>query len=134
VPANTYPRQDQPLNTVSSQAVLATRVPLRQDLLGESGPGFVPGVFTRLPQRLPFDTALRPAKALDYPEDVDPLLPASPGLTPDTPPTKQRFTADVVSALLNGLAVAFLVGMLVLLMQPLPKEPALRAGEEPPED
>jgi glycine betaine/choline ABC-type transport system substrate-binding protein len=133
IPANTYPRQDQPLNTVSSQVVLATRMPPQQDLLGESGPGFVPGVFTRLPQRLPYDTALRLAEALDTPENVDPLLPASPGLTPDTPPTKQRFTADVVSALLNGLAVVFLVAMIVLFMRPLPKEPALRAGSEPPE-
>jgi glycine betaine/choline ABC-type transport system substrate-binding protein len=131
VPPNTYPRQDQRLNTVSSQVVLATRLPPRQDLLGESGPGFVPGVFTRLPQRLPFDTALRLKEALDNPENVDPLLPASPGLTPDTPPTKQRFTADVVSALLNALGVAFLVGMVILFRQPLPKEPALRAGEQP---
>jgi glycine betaine/choline ABC-type transport system substrate-binding protein len=131
--AHTYPRQDRPLNTVSSQVVLATRVPPRQDLLGESGPGFVPGVFTRLPQRLPFDTALRLAEALDTPENVDPLLPASPGLTPETPPTKQRFTADVLSALLNGLAVAFLVAMIVLYMQPLPRVPALRAEEAPPE-
>jgi glycine betaine/choline ABC-type transport system substrate-binding protein len=134
IPANTYPRQDQPLNTVSSQVVLATRVPPQQDLLGESGPGFVPGVFTRLPQRLPFDTALRLSEALDTPENVDPLLPASPGLSADTPPAKQRFTADIVSAVLNGLAVIFLVGMIVLLMRPLPKEPELRAENLPPTD
>jgi hypothetical protein len=29
------------------------------------------------------------------------------------------------------VAVAFLVGMVTLFMQPLPKEPALRAGEPP---
>lgn len=131
IPAGTYPRQAEALNTVSGQVVMATRVPPRQDLLGESGPGFVPGVFTRLPQRLPFDTARRLSEALDTPEAVDPLLPASPGLTPETPPTKQRFTADLVSALLNAVAVAFLVGMVILFMQPLPEEPALRAGEPP---
>jgi hypothetical protein len=132
--AYTYPRQGRATNTVASQVVLATRVPTEQDLLDESGPGFVAGVFTRLPQRLPFDTALRLSQALDTSEHVDPLLPASPGLIPDTPPTEQRITADLVSALLNGLAVAFLVGMIALLMQPLPKQPALRAEDSPPED
>jgi hypothetical protein len=39
----------------------------------------------------------------------------------------------VLSALLNGLAVAFLVAMIVLYMQPLPRVPALRAEEAPPE-
>lgn len=134
IPANTYPRQGRPVNTISSQAVLATRVPTEQDLLRESGPGFVPGVFTRLPQRLPFDTALRLSEALDTPEHVDPLLPASSGLTPNTPPTKQRISADLVSALLNGLAVAFLVWMIALFMQPLPKRPAIEAVDTPPED
>jgi hypothetical protein len=129
IPANTYPRQDQPLNTISSQEVLATRVPPQQGLLGESGSG----VFTRLPQRLPFDTALRPSEVLDRPEKVDPPLPASPGLSADTPP-KQRFTADVVSAVLSGLAVRFLVCMIVLFMRPLPKEPELRAESLPPTD
>ena len=134
IPANSYPRQREALETVSAQVVLASRLPPQQDLLGESGPGFVPGVFTRLPQRLPFDTALRLAQALDTPEDVDPLLPASPGLKPQTPPTKQRFTADVLSALLNGLAVAFLVAMVILYFRPLPAVPALRAADVPPED
>jgi glycine betaine/choline ABC-type transport system substrate-binding protein len=133
LPANTYPRQDQLLNTVSSQVVLATRLPPQRDLLGESGPGFVPGVFTRLPQRLPFDTARALSEALDTPEAVDPLLPASPGLIPDTPPTKQRFTADIVAALLNALAVAFLVAMLVLYLRPLPENPALTGQQRPPE-
>ncbi|MCG6942985.1 MAG: hypothetical protein LJE69_17265 [Thiohalocapsa sp.] len=134
ISANTYPRQPKALDTVSAQMVLVSRVPEQQDLLGESGPGFVPGVFTRLPQRLPFDTAARLAQALDTPESVDPLLPASPGLKPDTPPTKQRFTADVLSALLNGLAVAFLVAMVILYFQPLPAVPALRVGDVPPEE
>jgi hypothetical protein len=96
-------------------------------LLGESGPGIVPGVFTRLPQRLPFDTARALAAALDTPEAVDPLLPASPGLSPDTPPTKQRLTADIVSALMNAFAVAFVIMMVFLFFQPLPAVPALRA-------
>ncbi|WP_295883577.1 glycine betaine ABC transporter substrate-binding protein [uncultured Thiohalocapsa sp.] len=135
IPAGSYPTVEETLNTVSSQAVLATRIPKREDdALRESGPAFVPGVFTRLPQRLPFDTALRLSLALDTPETVDPLLPASPGLTPDTPPTKQRFTADVFSALLNGVALAFLVVMVLLYLRPLPANPELRGGEQPADD
>jgi hypothetical protein len=65
--------------------------------------------------------------ALDTPEAVDPLLPASPGLSPDTPPTKQRLTADIVSALMNAFAVVFLIMMVYLFFQPLPAVPALRA-------
>lgn len=127
IPAGSYPTQREPVDTVSAQVVLATRVPVRDDLLGESGPGIVPGVFTRLPQRLPFDTARALATALDTPEAVDPLLPASPGLNPDTPPTKQRLTADIVSALMNAFAVAFVIAMVFLFFQPLPAVPALRA-------
>jgi hypothetical protein len=63
---------------------------------------------------------------------VDPLLLASPGLSADTPPTKQRFTANLVLAVLNGLAVLFLVGMILLYMRPLPKQPELWAEKLPP--
>jgi hypothetical protein len=68
------------------------------------------------------------SEALNTPEDVDPLLPASPGLKPETPPTKQRFTPNVVSVLLNGLGVLFLVAMILLLLRPLPRNPALLPG------
>lgn len=135
ITAGRYPTVEEAVNTVSSQVVLATRIPKREDdALRESGPAFVPGVFTRLPQRLPFDTAQRLSQALDTPEYVDPLLPASPGLTPVTPPIKQRFTADIFSALLNGVALAFLVAMVLLYLRPLPANPELRDGEQPGHD
>lgn len=82
IPADAYPGQERAIETVTAQGVLASRVPPRTDLLGESGPGVVAGVFTRLPQQLPPDTALRLSQALDTPELVGPVLPASPGLRP----------------------------------------------------
>jgi osmoprotectant transport system substrate-binding protein len=133
IPANSYPGQTEPLDMVAAQVVLATRVPARPDPIGESGPGFVPGVFTRLPQRLPFDTARRLSRALDTSEEVDPVLPISPGLLPETPPVKPRISAQPASALLNVLAILFLVSMVILYLRRLPPKPALSPGEKPPE-
>ncbi len=131
IPSGTYPGQVEPLDTLASQLVLATRVPPAPDRVGEYGPGIVPGVFTRLPQRLPADTARRIAEALDTAEDVDPVLPMSPGLEPETPPTRPRIAFRPGSALLNGLAVLFLVSMVMLMFRPLPKNPALKANAQP---
>jgi osmoprotectant transport system permease protein len=130
IPADTYPGQAQPIDTVTGQVVLATRVPVKQDPIGESGPGFVPGVFTRLPQRLPFDTALRLSDVLGVPERVDPVLPASPGLRPETPSVRPRVYAEPASAVLNVLAILFLVAMVVLLFRELPTNPALKGDEK----
>jgi glycine betaine/choline ABC-type transport system substrate-binding protein len=134
IPGGTYPGQAGPLDTLAAQVVLATRVPRDPDPIGESGPGFVPGVFTRLPQRLPFDTALRISRALDTVEDVDPVLPISPGLAPETPPARAQISAQPASALLNMLAIAFLVAMIVLYFRRLPDDPALKAKDPPPEE
>lgn len=131
IPAGTYPGQEQPLDTVSAQVVLASRVPPETDPIGESGPGFVPGVFTRLPQRLSFDTARKLSEALDTPEAVDPTLPASPGLAPETPPARLRITFWPASVLLNAFAIGFLVLMVVLFFRKLPAKPALTEGEPP---
>jgi len=130
IPADTYPGQTEPIDTVAGQVVLATRVPLEKDPIGESGPGFIPGVFTRLPQRLPFDTALRLSEALGVSEAVDPVLPVSPGLRPETPSVRPRIYAEPASALLNVLAILFLVAMVVLLFRDLPTNPALKGGDE----
>jgi hypothetical protein len=131
IPSGTYPGQVEPLDTLAAQMVLATRVPPAPDRVGEYGPGMVPGVFTRLPQRLPPDTARRISQALDTAEDVDPVLPMSPGLEPETPPTRPRIAFQPGSALLNGLAILFLVSMALLLFRALPKNPALKANEQP---
>jgi hypothetical protein len=125
IPRDVYPGSTGPVPTLATQAVLASRVPPEDDGLGESGPAFVPGVFTRLPQRLPFDTAARIEAALDFPEMVDPTLPASPGLYPETPPARPHVSMRPGAVVLNVLAVAFLVAMVVLYTTALPKDPAL---------
>jgi hypothetical protein len=134
LPANTYPNQPEAIETVSAQAVLATRVPPTQGLLGSSGPGVVAGIFTRLPQRLPFDTARRLSAALAFPELPDPLLPISPGLRPDTPPASRRLAFHLVPALLNTLALAFLVAIFLLYRQPVPRRTDLFTGTKPRTD
>lgn len=134
IPAGIYPNQTEPLDTIAGQVVLATRVPLEEDPVGESGPGFVPGVFTRLPQRLPFETARKIAQALNTAEEVDPILPKSPGLDPETPLVRSHVEAHVASALMNVLAIAFLIAMVILFLRKLPRHPALTSEQKPPED
>ncbi|MEJ2532925.1 MAG: glycine betaine ABC transporter substrate-binding protein [Halioglobus sp.] len=132
IPAGTYPGQEQALDTVSAQVVLAARLPAETNPIGESGPAYVPGVFSRLPQRLSFDTARRLAAALGTAEAVDPALPASPGLAPETPPARSRIAFWPASVLLNAFAIGFLVFMVVLFFRKLPSEPALTRGDPPP--
>jgi hypothetical protein len=132
IAAGTYPGQARVLDTVSAQVVLASRFPADADSIGESGPAFVPGVFSRLPQRLPFDTASKLSKTLGTAEAVDPALPASPGLFPKTPPARSRIIFWPASVLLNAFAIGFLVFMVVLFLRKLPSDPALGRGEPPP--
>jgi glycine betaine/choline ABC-type transport system substrate-binding protein len=129
IPAGTYPGQQEVLNTVATQVVLVARVPRDDGSVGESGPGFVPGVFTRLPQRLPSGTARKLSDALRSREDVDPLLPVSPGLKPETPPVQRRVEAHPAAAILNVAAILFLLSMAWLLFHELPSRPALRSDE-----
>ncbi len=133
IPANTYPGQAGALPSLAGQAVLATRVPPGTETRGEVGPGLVPGVITRLPQRLAPATARRLSQALDSAESIDPTLPASPGLLPETPSLRPRLEARPGAALLNAFAVAFLTGMVILWFRRLPDRPAMRPGTRPPE-
>jgi len=134
IPAATYPGQDRALPSLASQVVLATRLPPRRETLGDAGPGIVPGVITRLPQRLPFATARQLAEALESPEALDPTLPASPGLLPDTPPPRPRLEMSAGAVVLNSLALAFLAAMVLLFFAKLPGNPEMQAGEAAPEE
>jgi glycine betaine/choline ABC-type transport system substrate-binding protein len=132
IPANTYPGQTDPLDTVTAQVVLATRIPQEISPVGEFGPGFVPGVFTRLPQRLPFETAKLISQALNVDEEVDPVLPRSPGLAIETPLIQPRIQTHIGSALLNILAIGFIASMVFLFFRRLPENPALKSGMKKP--
>lgn len=131
IPADTYPGQTEAIPTVSGQTVLATRVPVDEVDFGKAGPGLVPGVITRRPRRLPFETAKSLHQALAAEERVDPTLPASPGLAPETPEPKPRLKAQPLSALLNLLAIVFLGAMVILLLQNVPKHPEMLPGTRP---
>lgn len=131
IPAHTYPEQDQALETVSSQVVLASYVPPEERPLGDSGPG-IAGLTRDVPFRLPPHTAGQIASALRTAETVDPLLPASPGLRPPAPPARARVVSDVATAVVNVLGVAYLVAMAVFLFMRMPDQTDLEDG--PPEE
>jgi glycine betaine/choline ABC-type transport system substrate-binding protein len=127
IPAATYPGQDRPLETVSSQVVLASYVPPEARTLGDSGPGTA-GLTRDVPFRLPLHTAAQIAEALRTRETVDPLLPASPGLRPVAPPARAQVVGDFAPAVVNVLAVLYLVAMAYFLFMRVPDVPDLKDG------
>jgi len=129
IPAGTYFGQTGPVETVASQVVLATYLPPRGVPVGESGPGVIPGLGRDLPMRLPPRTAASVARALGAPEPVDPLLPSSPGLTPEAPPAREQVAGNPAAAVLNLVAIAFLVLVAGFFALPRPAHPALQRGD-----
>jgi osmoprotectant transport system substrate-binding protein len=127
IPAATYPGQDRVLETVSSQVVLASYVPPDASPLGNSGPG-IAGLTRDVPLRLPPHTAAEINAALEAPEIVDPILPASPGLRPTAPPARARVVSDLATAIVNVLGVAYLVAMAFFMFMRMPEETDLEDG------
>ncbi len=128
IPASIYPGLEQPVSTVASQVVLAAVATRPTDVIGETGPQIVPGLGKATPEPVPPDMARRLNAALPFSEAVDPLLPASPGLDPRARIGRPQIRGNAVSAILNVLAVAFLVWMVRLYFKELPHRPALRPG------
>ncbi|MGF1511829.1 MAG: glycine betaine ABC transporter substrate-binding protein [Myxococcota bacterium] len=127
IPPHTYPGQEKTLETVSSQVVLAAVVPPDDNPLGDSGPG-IAGLTRDAPLRVPPHTASQIAAALRAPESVDPLLPASPGLRPTAPPARARVVGDLAAALVNILAVAYIIAMVAFFIMRTPQQTDLEDG------
>ncbi|MEJ2521801.1 MAG: glycine betaine ABC transporter substrate-binding protein [Gammaproteobacteria bacterium] len=128
IPASAYPGLELPVATVASQVVLAAVATKPGGVIGETGPQIVPGLGTDTPEPVPPEMARRLNAALPFSEAVDPLLPASPGLNPRARDSTPYLRGNPVSAILNVLAVAFLVWMVRLYFKELPHRPALRPG------
>jgi osmoprotectant transport system permease protein len=125
IPAGTYPTQTEPVATISSQAVLATPVSTDDRVPGEAGPMYTRGLGDEGYPSLPPRTARRLQAALGQVETPDPVLPISTGLVPSIREPRKSIAAQPAFAVLNVLAIVFLVWVGSLFFKPLPEEPAL---------
>ena len=125
LPADTYAGQPEPIETVASQTVLASYRPTAQGPVGHGGPAMIPGLGGEAPHAVPNRTAAQLAAALGTRERVDPLLPASRGLRAETKSSQVHIGGDPAVALMNVLALLFLIGMGVFYFLPEPAVPAL---------
>lgn len=126
IPAATYANQPKPLPTVASQVVLAAVATPAGKAISDTGPQIVPGLGDKVPRSVPPATARRLDAALPSTESVDPLLPSSPGLNPRARDGRISIAGNPLSAVLNVLAVAFLVWMIRLYFTAIPPVTSLR--------
>ncbi len=128
IPADSYPGQPDAIESFSTQTVLAAGRLEDESAMGDVGPANTPGLRLDEQQRVRSQTARALHTALGANEDVDPILPTSPGLLPSVRSAKENIRFQPMFALTNVLAIAFLVWVVSLYFRPLPKTPALRPG------
>jgi hypothetical protein len=129
IPADAYPGQPRAVESFSTQAVLTAGRLEDPSATGDAGPANIPGLRLDEHQRVRPRTARALHAALGRREDVDPILPMSPGLQPSVDDDEKRIELQPAFALFNLLAIAFLAWVVSLYFRPLPKTPALRSGE-----
>ena len=117
IPAASYDGQAQPVETVSAQVVLAGPAPAARDQLGETGPGYIPGVVQSLPLPVPPSVTLALAEALGSGERVDPKIPTAAALAPQRPAPPPPITVAPTVSLTNLLAILFIAYMLYLFVR-----------------
>jgi NMT1-like family len=101
IPAGTYEGQEEPVETVGAQLVLAGPAPPRE-AVGEAGPA------TGLPRqasRLPDQTVTALADALPIEERLHPTLPAAGALAPATPPATPPINPSPITSVVNFVIV-----------------------------
>jgi glycine betaine/choline ABC-type transport system substrate-binding protein len=129
IPANAYPGQPAAIESFSTQVVLAAGRLEGAAATGDVGPANTPGLRLDEQQRIWPRTARALHEALEAGEDVDPVLPTSPGLLPPGEDGTERIEFQPMYALTNVIAIAFLVWVFSLYLRPLPETPALRPGK-----
>jgi glycine betaine/choline ABC-type transport system substrate-binding protein/TRAP-type uncharacterized transport system substrate-binding protein len=134
IPADSYPGQPDAIGTFSTQTVLAAGRIENESAVGDVGPANTPGLRLDEQQRVRSQTARALHAALGANENVDPILPMSPGLLPSAEDAKERIKFQPMFALTNVIAIAFLVWVAILYFRPLPQTPALRPGDRPNAD
>lgn len=117
IPADSYDGQTEPVETISAQVVLAGPAPGARDNLGETGPGFIPGVVQSLPLPVPASVTLELAAALGSGERVDPKIPTAAALAPQRPAPPPPITVAPTVSVTNLLAILFICYMLYLFVR-----------------
>ncbi len=117
VPAGSYEGQPDAVETISAQVVLAGPAPAASGTVGESGPGYIPGVVGSLPLPVPASATLALAEALGAGERVDPKIPTSAALAPKRPTPPPDINVAPAVSVTNLLAIAFMVFMLYLFVR-----------------
>ncbi len=128
IAAGSYPGQPAAVESFSTQAVLAAGRLAGNPATGDAGPANIPGLKIDEQARVRPRTAAALHAALGRGEDVDPVLPMSPGLLPAIGSQQQRIQLQPAVALFNVVAIGFLIWVISLLFRPLPETPALRSG------
>jgi glycine betaine/choline ABC-type transport system substrate-binding protein len=134
IPAGSYPGQPAAVESFATQAVLAAGRLESGSVTGDVGPANIPGLRIDEQQRVGPRTAQALHAALGRRENVDPLLPMSPGLLPAVGDQQERIRFEPAIALFNVIAIAFLIWVISLMFRPLPEIPALRTGNPPDTD
>lgn len=129
IPAGSYPGQTRAIESFSTQAVLAAGRLVGGSAIGDAGPANIPGLRLDEQHRVQPRTARNLQAALGRGEDVDPILPMSPGLLPEIASEEARVSFQPAFALFNVFAIGFLVWVISLYFRPSPGTPALRPGE-----
>ena len=117
IPAGSYEGQPDAIETISAQVVLAGPAPAASGTVGESGPGYIPGVVGSLPLPVPASATLALAEALGAGERVDPKIPTSAALAPQRPAPPPDINVAPAVSITNLLAIAFMVYMLYLFFR-----------------
>lgn len=117
IPGGLYAGQDEAVETISAQVVLAGPAPAADAAVGESGPGYIPGVVQSLPLPVPPSTTLALAEALGNSERVDPKLPTAAALAPQRPTPPPSINVAPSVSVTNLIAILFLVYMLYLFVR-----------------
>jgi osmoprotectant transport system permease protein len=129
ISAGSYPGQPAAVESFSTQAVLAAGRLEDNSAMGDAGPANIPGLRSDGERRVRPRTAEALQMALGRGEEVDPMLPMSPGLLPSIGGQQERIQLQPAVALFNVFAIAFLIWVISLLFRPLPEKPALRSGD-----
>ncbi len=117
VPPESYQGQPDAIETVSAQVVLAGPAPSASGTVGESGPGYIPGVVGSLPLPVPASATLALTEALGAGERVDPKIPMSAALAPKRPAPPPDINVAPAVSITNLLAIAFMIYMLYLFVR-----------------
>lgn len=120
IPANTYPSQDSPITTVSTQFVLASPAKTIQ-AAGEVGPGTA-GIDSSAAIPVSASAVESIREALGMMDVIDPAIPVHGSLAPEITVVDKSlpFSADI--SVINILMIVFTIWVIYLISLPSPRD------------